>query len=350
VIKNEFIELVSGLGDVEVYFCIPGNGSNISKFWDFVGLTWVTPITADCKVFATEYNSDGTVSVYRTDLTLPASSGPFLIYCYRESTGKLQGQDFTVFDAIKAQTDSLEFDAAGVHASVQSMDTDVITASALSTAAVHEIRDAVAAQITTDHGAGLYGSGTAGAISVPVQLYITDSTTPIFEVNVCVYNSDMSAILNTGRTDANGRVTFSLNAGDYVLHFHKLGVNFSSTMVDISVSDPMATTTVYGTAIDISNPSAVNTCRVFEYIFLPDSETNPSVITATARIESLPYDYDGKLHSGAIVDGVYDSATGQVYWDLVHGSTVKFTIENFFNGPVVKVIPATNTARLKTIA
>lgn len=118
--KNEFIELVSGLGGAEVYFCIPGNGANIGKFWDFVGLAWVTPITADCKVFATEYNSDGTVSIYRADVIPPSTGGPFIIYCYRVSTGKLQGQDITDDKSDFALTS--DYDAAKTAASQSSVD------------------------------------------------------------------------------------------------------------------------------------------------------------------------------------------------------------------------------------
>jgi hypothetical protein len=87
-----FIQTAAGLGNAEIRFSIPGSGANSGKFWNFITLVWVTPITSDCKIFAAEHDSDGTESVYRADVVIPTSGDyPFLIYCHRESIGKFEG-------------------------------------------------------------------------------------------------------------------------------------------------------------------------------------------------------------------------------------------------------------------
>jgi len=102
-------------------------------------------------------------------------------------------------------------------------------------------------------------------------------------------------------------------------------------------------------------PISAKACRVFEYLFNPDDNTIPirANVTAVAKVKRLPYDYNGKLHSGVEISASFTDdyeITGVVYWDLVWEASVLFTVTNFTkdNG-ITKIIPLQSTARLTDI-
>ena len=147
-------------------------------------------------------------------------------------------------------------------------------------------------------------------------------------------------------TDPAGNAVFALDDGDYDVILRKDFVLF--TVPEPLTVDGDDTHPYSGELIVIPAPVDVNVCRVFEYLFLPDSTDNPETVSAKAEIVLLPYDKDSKLHSGVVIDGIYNSNTGLVFWDIVRGATVRFKVGDFIN--VVRVVPDQSTARLSEIS
>lgn len=74
-------------------------------------------------------------------------------------------------------------------------------------------------------------------------------------------------------------------------------------------------------------PVASDTCVLFEYCYGISSQTPLASVTASCQIVRLPYDYDGKLHTGAVLTGTYTPADGLVQWEIVQGATVMVNIK-----------------------
>jgi hypothetical protein len=75
-------------------------------------------------------------------------------------------------------------------------------------------------------------------------------------------------------------------------------------------------------------------------------------VIAKAQIQNLPYDYNGRLHSGDVLNVVYNAATGKGYWDLAPGSTVEFDQRVVRDRKITKTLPLTdpdNEIRLEDI-
>lgn len=187
--------------------------------------------------------------------------------------------------------------------------------------------------------------GLTGSRTITIQLYETATVTPIADVSISVYNSDQTLFLGRVSTDSNGQAVIGRDDGTYKLVFVKAGATFIvPETLEVTKDD---TKTYFGDSIVIGPPGDPDACRVFEFLFLPNSEESPGTVSATAEILTLPYDKDTKLHSGVVIDGIYDPNTGLVYWDIVKGATVKFIIKDFIN--VTVVIPDETTKRLKDI-
>mgnify|MGYP001172714798 FL=1 len=67
-----FVRYTSGLGNSAIYARLR---DGVGKFWDFVGLAWVTPITTNCKQYMTEYtDSDPATSYYAKEIVVPSAT------------------------------------------------------------------------------------------------------------------------------------------------------------------------------------------------------------------------------------------------------------------------------------
>jgi len=190
----------------------------------------------------------------------------------------------------------------------------------------------------------LYLLGT-GTNTIVITVYEYGTTTPIAGYNVAFYNSDLSIYYGTLQTNSLGQITTNINDGTYKLKGQKVGYTPDNVTETFTVDATHLTKTIYATAIAIGLPSATNSCRVYEYCFLADDITPKTSVTATAVIESLPYDYNGKLHAGDQITAVYSAITGKIYWDVVWGASVKFKITGIFPAKTF-VIPSVATKRL----
>ena len=98
-----FIRTTKGLGNATVYARLRNSSG---EFWDFVGLAWVTPITANCKLFLPEYADNDTLeSIYMGSASIPAG-GPWIQEAVNDSTDSVYGADDTVMGELTGAPNS----------------------------------------------------------------------------------------------------------------------------------------------------------------------------------------------------------------------------------------------------
>lgn len=194
---------------------------------------------------------------------------------------------------------------------------------------------------------GLLAGSGSGANQVTIQVEITGGAVPIPDVQVQVFNSDQSLVITKGITNVSGQKVFALDNGTYKVRLYKAGYSF--TVPETIVVSGNGTFILDGVVVEIGVPLSANTCRVYEWCFGPDDSTPLATVTAEAKIVALPYDYNTKLHAGSVITKVYDANTGKLYWDIVYGASVQFTI-NELGVDDTKTIPALTSKRLTEIA
>lgn len=193
----------------------------------------------------------------------------------------------------------------------------------------------------------LDGLVPTGDRTITLQIYETATTTPIVDVSVSILNEGETVTLAKGVTDSNGQYIVALDDATYKVRLRKAGGEFTVPETIVVTDD--ATEELFGDTIIIAAPADPDVCRVFDYLFLADGVTpQPAAsIDVKAQITELPFDADGKLHSGDIIAEVYDEGTGLVYWDIVQGATVSFFVNDYIG--IARVIPAEDTKRLVDI-
>lgn len=187
-----------------------------------------------------------------------------------------------------------------------------------------------------------------GAYQITTQIYETATTTGIPDYVLSIYDLTNTVFQGKVTTNASGIATLNLDAGTYKVRGRKAGYTPVNTSETLSVSGD-GSVTYYADTTSIPAPESSDSCRVYEYCFLPDDTTPMVSVTATAEINVLPYDLNSKLHSGKIVNGTYDSATGLVYWDLPKGASVTFFIRNVYPSYIDRTVPDETTVRLYNI-
>lgn len=243
-------------------------------------------------------------------------------------------------DTIDTVVDRIEIDTTSIESKVDIVDT-VVDRIEVDTTSIESKVDI----IDTNVDSLLSMIGGSGLYVVTLQLYETSTTTPLSAVHVAAYaGSDLEA---SGDTNTSGKVVFHLDAGIYAMRYHKAGVTFSVTDTITITGD--ATVTRYGTPVAIPVPSSGSACTLYDFCYDQSSGSPMASVTATARITALPYNYDGKLHTGASVTGTYSAVTGLLYWDIAQGATVLVTIEEVGVIRERVIIPAQGSVRLGTL-
>jgi hypothetical protein len=194
-------------------------------------------------------------------------------------------------------------------------------------------------------------SALTGIHTVALQVYETASVVPIADVFVDIWNSTETTRMNglTTKTDALGQLSFQRDDGTYKIRLMKAGVTFAVGTVVVNGAD--VSSTLYGTPVAAAIPPAAGAIRVYENCFMPDGSTpmTAAAIVAKAKITSLPYDHNGRYHSGQEIAGTYNASTGQVYWDLPAGAQVEFYIKHIHKTPVTRTVPDVSPARLAEV-
>lgn len=187
------------------------------------------------------------------------------------------------------------------------------------------------------------------AVAVPtgtntVTITVNDGTNPIADVTVYIYDSTNTVFVTSVVTNASGVATIYLNNAVYARRLLKTGATFTNPAT-LTVSGNTSVT-YSGTAVTIGAPDDSDACRVYEFCYDQDGATPLTTVTATATIKTTPYDYDDKLHSVVAVTGTYNSTTGLLYWDIVKGARVKFTITQIGVNSTVEIPTTVSTKRL----
>lgn len=94
-----FVRTVKSLGNSAVYARLK---NTTGQFWDFTGLSWVVTLSANCKVFLTEYaDGDPLESLYMAEAIIPAG-GPWIEEAVLESDGTVIAFDNDVMGELNA--------------------------------------------------------------------------------------------------------------------------------------------------------------------------------------------------------------------------------------------------------
>ncbi len=234
--------------------------------------------------------------------------------------------------AVKAATDALPSDPAD--------QSQVEAAIIASVAAIRGVDDDTLKSLS-DQMDGLAPGGT-GASAVAITIREADLT-PIADVSVRIYNEGETLLVGYGLTNALGQVQVNLDDGTYIVRLRKTGCAF--TVPETLTVSGVTAVAYTGEQFAIGEPEDSDACRVYEFAFEQDGKTPLPSLSALAKITSLPYDRDDKLHSGNEADGVYDAETGLLYWDIVRGATVKFVVAEL-RVNYTRTIPDQASARL----
>lgn len=193
-------------------------------------------------------------------------------------------------------------------------------------------------------GGGGSGCNISGSSSVTVAIYETGTTTPIPDVTITVLNSTESVTLGAILTNSLGQAAFTLDDGTYVLYLRKSGVSFTKQTMVVAGTTSV---TYYGTPVSVGVPGG-NSCRVYLYAMMPDGVTPLPTIKAQAKIVRIPYQVSNTYFSGQIIPYVYDKNTGLLYWDVVQGAIVEFSVDTVYPANNRKV-PFSSNAKLKDL-
>ena len=185
----------------------------------------------------------------------------------------------------------------------------------------------------------------AGSNSITINIK-DQGANNVVGCNVEIWDSGNTTYYERQATNSSGNVSYNIDDGTYTVRIHKAGYVFSAQTL---VVDGDATENYTGTTIIIGTPADPDACRVYDYALQGDDETPVSTLTACCFIVSLPYDYNGSLHSGERREPDFDTDTGLFFWDIVKGATVKFHIKHFGYTNKQKVIPDEDQARLSEI-
>ena len=167
-------------------------------------------------------------------------------------------------------------------------------------------------------------------------------------------NSDTNDLILGLVSDGSGIVNFALPANNpslsetYKVRGFKAAVDFSAGnpySIELLTDGQNFDLAAIQTTIGLPTPPA--TTRLFDFALKPDGVTPLKAITATLEIISLPFDSGDELHEGdEIPPDNYNSATGEVRWDVVQGATVRIKIKELGLNKKIVVPVAPNPARI----
>ena len=184
-------------------------------------------------------------------------------------------------------------------------------------------------------------SADSGAYSV-TALYLddVDSTTPLENVSVAAYNAAQTNQIGTPkRTDANGEVTFNLDADNFVFVASAIGYSFPT--YDTHTVAGAQTDTIYGTGYTATPPTLDSMCTVYGYLrdIIADSVSGRRVWIGLDRITrnlcdsvlvwrdrvSVKTDANGKFEIQLYYSSCWQN--GGLYTVEIEGFPLKYKLE-----------------------
>lgn len=104
-------------------------------------------------------------------------------------------------------------------------------ASPLAVAAINPEEFEVVTMLADAHGSGPWGAGAGGSVSW--DYVVTDGTNPLEDAEVWVTAPNSSTVIESGRTDATGTYTFTLNPGTYWFYARLSGYSPNNPDVEV---------------------------------------------------------------------------------------------------------------------
>lgn len=182
------------------------------------------------------------------------------------------------------------------------------------------------------------GAAAAGTWQITTTVYVTATTTPIADYEISVFDSTNTVHQFNVVTGPSGTVTLNLDTGTYKLRGRKTGYSPANPTETLIVSAD-GTVTYYATAYVIPAPASPDDCVVYEVVTNQDAATYPTTVKATAQIVNLPYNYQGRIVSGAVINGTYDNTTGIVQWTVPKGAKLDVIIP-IYGYDKTKIVPS----------
>lgn len=192
--------------------------------------------------------------------------------------------------------------------------------------------------------AWITGSGLAGANTVTLTIQ-DDSGNNIPEAAVEVYDSAGTTFYERKQSNSSGQTIFKMDDGTYTIVVHKAGYSWSNTA--LVVAGDMSQT-ITGTANVLPAPVTPDMCRISMYVKYLDGTIPTSLTTALSIIE-LPHIGSNTAYSGVAFEGIYNSSTGLLYWDILQGAMAVITVEELGIDRVKITIPSTATAEIEDL-
>ena len=160
-----------------------------------------------------------------------------------------------------------------------------------------------------------------GAFACTLYVCESDGTTAVGAAFVRVLNSDESATIASGRSDANGRLILSLDASQYHIYASMFGYIADGLPMLSNVTAAGANDTIFLERFDPGNAPQASLCRVYGYVQTLGGQGIEGVVV-TARIQKSPLLLDGAVISPFALSTVSD-ADGYWFLDLIPNSALE---------------------------
>lgn len=175
-----------------------------------------------------------------------------------------------------------------------------------------------------------------GINAITLQVYETDTTTPISDVAISIFNSDETLILGTYRTDVNGQLLANLDDGTYKLRLRKAGAIFTVPET-IEITEP-GTEPLYGDTQAIPEPEDPDACNLVCDLFDLGLNAKAGIVFKVA-LKNTPRAVNSAVLEAAASTGTTDAA-GRVIFTLAQGFTYQVTSAALGDNVVTVVIDA----------
>lgn len=156
-----------------------------------------------------------------------------------------------------------------------------------------------------------------GAIPCTIQVVTISGadTAALQGAYLRVYNSDETATVASGTSDANGRIVFSLEAETFHVYGYQGGYSFAPLPDTVVVPVGGITDTLWGTPFDPGSPANVDLCRVYGWV---DDLAGAGISGASirARVATSPLRFGNLVVSPYKLTTTTDS-TGYWFLDVI---------------------------------
>jgi hypothetical protein len=155
-------------------------------------------------------------------------------------------------------------------------------------------------------------SGGSGAIPCSLYVFSSADSSALQGVRVRFMNEGQNATEALGLSNSNGLVLASLDTAIYKIWAYKSGVEFSEQPFSLTVAEPAANDTIWGSTFNPGDPVSPELCRTYGWV--SDLSGNGiSGVTVMARIEKSPIRFMGTVISPYFQATSTDSVG---YWQL----------------------------------